>query len=178
MRRRPRSTLFPYTTLFRSEDRAVVGDVRVGELHEAPQPAELILPEQLRAQPLAPLQLREALEGGLPLQALVQRVEDATDEALVHAGLLRAALSSSRACSTLSAQSKRRARRTMAGRSHGRSSAFRRALARTAASPRGTRKPSCPARTITGAPPTAVATTGVPQARDSRSTLGQPSDCV
>src|SRR5437879_10865484 len=66
MRRRPRSTLFPYTTLFRSEDRAVVGDVRVGELHEAPQPAELILPEQLRAQPLAPLQLREALEGGLP----------------------------------------------------------------------------------------------------------------
>ena len=53
------------------QDRAVVGDVRVGKLHEAPQPAELILPEQLRAQPLAPLQLREALEGGLPLQALV-----------------------------------------------------------------------------------------------------------
>jgi hypothetical protein len=66
------------------EDRAVVGDVRVGELHEAPQPAELMLLEPLRAQPLAALQLREPLEGGLPLEALVQRVEDATDEALVH----------------------------------------------------------------------------------------------
>src|SRR3712207_8910222 len=42
IRRPPRSTLFPYTTLFRSEDLARVhGEVHVGELVVAAEPLDL-----------------------------------------------------------------------------------------------------------------------------------------
>src|SRR3712207_8616314 len=38
IRRPPRSTLFPYTTLFRSHDAALVGDVERGEVEVAAEP--------------------------------------------------------------------------------------------------------------------------------------------
>src|SRR5881628_1266452 len=89
------------------EHGSIVGDMRVGELHQLPQPDELILRDQLGTQPLGALELPEPAEGGLALEALVQWKDDVPDQGVVHAGLFSAAFSSSRACSTLSAQSKR-----------------------------------------------------------------------
>src|SRR2546422_7612996 len=90
IRRPPRSTLFPYTTLFRSADRRVaVGEVEVVEvLADLPlEAAALPLPEQVRL-----VQAEEAAHpGALPYRgaevdvarALLRHTEDHVDIALV-----------------------------------------------------------------------------------------------
>src|SRR5256885_5525628 len=52
IRRPPRSTLFPYTTLFRSEDDGREGEQRVAQAeHDAGQRAPLAVRGQARAEP-------------------------------------------------------------------------------------------------------------------------------
>src|SRR5690349_21897612 len=101
------------------EQRAAVRDVRVDELQEAPEAPEPVLFQAARRKPLGSLQLRQEPERGLALEPLVEREEMARDDSLVHRAPFRAWLSSSKAFSTESAQSKARARCTSALRSHG-----------------------------------------------------------
>src|SRR5689334_23690942 len=105
------------------QEAAVVRGVGVGPLHERQHPLKLILAKRGGRQPLGSLQLPEPGERGLALEPLVQREQDIPYQALVHLSSLSAWWSSSSACSTASAQSNSRARRTSASRSQWRSSA-------------------------------------------------------
>src|SRR3712207_7166197 len=66
IRRPPRSTLFPYTTLFRSERRRA-DEHRVRHRHDAPGRGDL-LPAAARAGP-DPARRRPGLAGGCPVRS-------------------------------------------------------------------------------------------------------------
>ena len=147
-------------------------------------------------QPLGPLQLREPPIGGLALQPLVEREDDPVDQGLLHqrrpstgsasgAGVPAVARRARPGASAPPGRDPRSRPRNGAGAwlrgprdpscvpgppgSPGRASGRRCA---------GTRVPRCSPVTISALPPTRVLTTGRPQARDSSSTLAQPSERV
>src|SRR5713226_538188 len=101
------------------QESPVVRRVGVGPLHQGAHALELVFTERRGREPLGPLQLLEPGEGGLALDPLMQRKQNCTNKPLVHGSTFRAWWSSSRACSTVSAQSNPRARRTRASRSQG-----------------------------------------------------------
>src|SRR5207244_9763535 len=87
------------------EERAVVGNVRVGPLDQPPHALELIVAQLRGRQPLGALELLEPPEGRLALEPLVEREEDVLDQERVHPSPLSAWWSSSSACSAASVQS-------------------------------------------------------------------------